>query len=300
VVAVGGTTLSLDSSASYLSEDTWTGSGAGSSAIFSEPSWQQNLGDSMRDEADVSYDADPNTGVLVVQNGSHFAVGGTSAGSPQWAALTTLASQAANRRFGSIAGKLYALTGTSSFHDITTGSDGYFSATTGWDYPTGLGSPDANVLVSSLLGPSVPVKSNSLFQGLNVTTTGNLQVNDLASTVSGNLMVNAVNTTNTVQIYGRSYMLSGIKIQNRTMLEEASFLLNVPVSPYPLSIDVTLTIQNNATKVMVTVTREISVSGSNAVNIVDVTFVTSYFNSVQAAPAIIPERTSPREAAWTL
>jgi subtilase family serine protease len=288
VVAVGGTALNLDSSASYVGESVWGGSGAGSSVDFGKPSWQQGLGDSMRDIVDVSYDADPNTGVLVVQNGSHFTVGGTSAGSPQWAGLTALASQASNRRFGSIAGKLYALEASSSYHDIVTGSDGYFSATPGWDYPTGLGTPDANLFVSSFLGPSVAVRSSSLFQGLNVTTTGNLQVDNPASTVSGSLTVNAVNSTNGVQVYRKSYTLTGIKIQNRTLFEEASFLLNVPVSPYPLSMDLTLTIQNNATKVMVTVSREISVSGGNAVNIVDVTFVMSYFNSVQGTPSYNP------------
>ncbi len=68
VVAVGGTTLNLNSSAYYVSEDAWSGSGAGASTIFSKPSWQQGLGDSMRDIADVSYDADPRIGVLVVEN----------------------------------------------------------------------------------------------------------------------------------------------------------------------------------------------------------------------------------------
>ena len=288
VVAVGGTTLNLDSSASYVSESAWSGSGAGSSMIFGKPSWQHSLGDLMRDEVDVSYDADPNTGVLVVQNGSHYTVGGTSAGSPQWAGLTAIASQAAKLRFGSITSKLYVLNGQSSYHDATTGSDGYFSAGTGWDYPTGLGTPDANLLVGSLLGPSVPVQSTSLFQGLNVTTTGTLAVNNFTSTVSGTLMVNAVNATDGGQVYGKSYTLTGIKIQNQTMSRGASFLLSVPISPYPLTIDLTLTAQHNTTSAIVTVTREISVSGSNIVNIVDVTFVMSYFNTVQGSPSYDP------------
>ena len=288
VVAVGGTTLNLDSSASYVGEDVWSGSGAGSSATFGKPSWQQGLGDSMRDIVDVSYDADPSTGVLVVQNGSHFTVGGTSAGSPQWAGLTALTSQAASLRFGSIASKLYDPKKQSSYHDITTGTDGYFSARPGWDYPTGLGTPDANVFVSSFLGSSIPVRSTSLFQGLNVTTTGTLAVNNSTSTVSGTLTVNAANATSGGKVYGKSYTMTGIKIRNQTILEEAGFLLIVPVNPYSLSIDLTVTIQNNATKVMVTVSREISVSGGSAVNIVDVTFVMSYFNSVQGSPSYNP------------
>src|SRR5256712_4156276 len=120
VVAVGGTSLTLNSDASYGSETTWTGSGAGSSTIFTKPTWQQGLGDSMRDIVDVAYDADPNTGVLVVRGGLEYQVGGTSAGSPQWAALIDLASQANGQTYGSINSKLYKL---SSYHDITLGSD---------------------------------------------------------------------------------------------------------------------------------------------------------------------------------
>lgn len=288
IVAVGGTTLSLDSSASYVGESVWDGSGAGSSVTFGKPSWQQGLGGSMRDIVDVSYDADPSTGVLVVQNGSHFTVGGTSAGSPQWAGLTALAGQAANLRFGSIGSKLYDSKKQYSYHDITTGTDGYFSAGPGWDYPTGLGTPDANLFVSSFLGSSIPVRSNSLFQGLNVTTTGTLAVNNSTSTVSGTLTVNAANATSGGQVYGKSYTVTGIKIQNQTMFAKASFLLNVPVNPYSLSIDLTLTTGNNGTRIMVTVSREISASGGNAINIVDVTFVMSYFNSVQGSPSYNP------------
>jgi subtilase family serine protease len=147
VVAVGGTSLNLNSTAGYVGETAWSGSGAGSSSVFSKPAFQLGLGDSMRDITDVSYDADPNTGVLVVKGGGEYEVGGTSAGSPQWAALVDLASQANATRFGSILPKLYKL---SSFHDITSGSDGFFTASSGWDYPTGLGTPDATRLVNSL------------------------------------------------------------------------------------------------------------------------------------------------------
>lgn len=147
VASVGGTTLTLKSDASYSSETAWSGSSAGASIVFSKPTWQQGLGDSMRDIVDVSYDGDPNTGVLVVQGGKTFQVGGTSAGSPQWAALAALASQANSIKYGSIAPRLYKI---SSYHDITAGSDGFFSATIGWDYPTGLGTPDANAIVNAL------------------------------------------------------------------------------------------------------------------------------------------------------
>jgi subtilase family serine protease len=289
VVAVGGTTLTLNSSASYVSEYAWSGSSAGSSLIFGKPSWQQGLGDSMRDIVDVAYDADPNTGVLVVENGANYQVGGTSAGSPQWAALAALASQAANLRLGAIASKLYALNGLSSFHNVTTGSDGYFSAGPGWNYPTGLGTPDAYQLVSSLLGPSVPVQSSSIFQGMNVTTTGSLQVNNSTSTVSGILAVNATNATDGRPIFAKNYTLTGINLRNQTRSEEAMFLLQVPINPYPLSIDLTLTIQHNSTGISVEVTRDIAISRGSTVSIADLTFVASHFNSVQGTPSYDPQ-----------
>jgi subtilase family serine protease len=160
VVAVGGTSLTLNSTSSYAGETAWSGSSAGSSVVFAKPSWQVGLGDSMRDVVDISYDADPNTGVLVVQGGKEFQVGGTSAGSPQWAALAALASQANSLSYGSILSKLYKLT---SYHDVTSGSDGFFSAKPGWDYPTGLGTPDANATVTSLAptSPAPPPPSGS-------------------------------------------------------------------------------------------------------------------------------------------
>ncbi len=163
VVAVGGTSLFLNSDASYSSETTWSGSSAGSSIVFSKPTWQQGLGDSMRDIVDVSYDGDPNTGVLVVQGGREFQVGGTSAGAPQWAALIALASQANSMRYGAGDPFLYKI---STFHDVKTGSDGFFSATVGWDYPTGMGSPDANATVKALATPigdfTIAINPNSL------------------------------------------------------------------------------------------------------------------------------------------
>ena len=286
VVAVGGTTLSLDSSANYLSEIAWSGSGAGASAVFAKPSWQQGLGNSMRDIADVSYDADPNTGFIVVQNGFQNIVGGTSAGSPQWAALTALAAQATGVRYGSINAKLYNL--TSSYHDVTLGSDGFFQAATGWDYPTGLGSPDATFLVNSLEGPSVEIRNTSLFQGLNVTTSGVLQTNTFTSTVSGTVTVNAVNATTGGVVYARNYTLTGLRIQNGTMGMKTIFLLNLPVSPYRLSVGISLTTQGATTRTLVSVTRQVSLSGSNTVNISDVTNVMGVFNAVKGSPGYNP------------
>ena len=68
VVAVGGTTLQLDSQGNYSSESGWSGSGGGISAYESQPAYQKGVvtqSTTYRTNPDVSYDADPNTGFPV-------------------------------------------------------------------------------------------------------------------------------------------------------------------------------------------------------------------------------------------
>lgn len=143
VVAVGGTTLNLASGS--VVETGWSGSGGGASRYEPRPAYQTNFGlsGSMRAVPDVSYDADPNTGVPVYDSLGYsgqygwFQVGGTSAGAPQWAAIQALGLSASNNNFyQDTKSSAYA----SYFRDITGGSNGY-SAGPGYDYVTGLGSP---------------------------------------------------------------------------------------------------------------------------------------------------------------
>jgi subtilase family serine protease len=167
VLAVGGTTLLLDSSNNRSSETAWSGSGGGTSSYYLEPSFQSGFQSSgLRGVPDVSYLADPNTGVLVFDsvNGGWFVVGGTSAGAPQWAALLALGNQLRvssgastltgspstiySLAKGSVAAP-YAINST-YFYDITQGNNGGYTALPGYDYVTGLGSPLANKLVPAL------------------------------------------------------------------------------------------------------------------------------------------------------
>jgi subtilase family serine protease len=154
VLSVGGTTLSLGSGSSYGSEKGWGGSGGGYSPYISEPTYQrgfQNTGH--RSNPDVAYDADPYSGFYVNQGGSWYAVGGTSAGAPQWAGLIAIANQgraAAGRApLSSALQAIYTLA-AADFHDITTGSNGY-KAGVGYDAVTGRGSPIANLVVRDLV-----------------------------------------------------------------------------------------------------------------------------------------------------
>lgn len=148
VTAVGGTTLDLSSGNAWASETAWADAGSGCSGYDAKPSWQTDSGCSNRTVADVSADADPNTGAAVYDSVSYqgqrgwFQVGGTSLASPLIAGVYALAGNAASVTYGS-----YPYSHTSSLHDITSGSNGtcgtyLCNATAGFDGPTGLGSPN--------------------------------------------------------------------------------------------------------------------------------------------------------------
>ncbi len=147
VVAVGGTTLNLGVDGSVISETAWSGSGGGISAYEAEPSYQVSYGvagaNGKRTVPDISYNANPVTGFSVYDSTAYggqtgwFQVGGTSAGAPQWAAIHSLGLSAYNSNLYSDAKTEPA----SFFRDIIVGSNGGFSASAGYDFVTGLGSP---------------------------------------------------------------------------------------------------------------------------------------------------------------
>ncbi len=159
VVGVGGTSLSLDAYGNVISETAWSGSGGGISAYEPRPAYQNAWqGASNRGVPDISYDADPNTGVPVYisnYNGSTgwVTVGGTSAGAPQWASLFALVNSARITSLSSADTALYSLGETNysgDYRDITSGSNGSYVAGSGYDYVTGLGGPRANNLIPAL------------------------------------------------------------------------------------------------------------------------------------------------------
>ncbi|HVX84024.1 MAG TPA: proprotein convertase P-domain-containing protein [Phycisphaerae bacterium] len=165
VLAVGGTTLNV-SGTSYVSETAWSGSGGGVSSRESLPSFQSLIHVSIagRNTPDVSMLADPNTGVAVYDSYDFGAatpwitVGGTSLATPMWAGIISIVNQGrAQAGIGSLDGPtqtipmIYALPAT-DFHDITSGSNGAFSAGPGYDLVTGRGSPIANLLIPDLVG----------------------------------------------------------------------------------------------------------------------------------------------------
>lgn len=153
VVAVGGTSLTRDSSARGWNETAWSGAGSGCSAYNAKPTYQ-TISDSvcgMKADADVSAVADPNTGVAVYDSYSYqgrsgwMVFGGTSASSPIIASVYALAGD-----FGASAGG-YTWAHASGLNDVTSGTNGTCSTAVlcdagsgpgGWDGPTGLGTPN--------------------------------------------------------------------------------------------------------------------------------------------------------------
>jgi subtilase family serine protease len=200
VVGVGGTTLRLNSAGNIFSETGW-GSGnlsfffGGSGGGFSQyeslslAPYQQGVtttenGFSLtsfgrRLSPDVAYDANPNTGFPVLDgaDGGWFAVGGTSAGAPQWAALIAIADAArVSNGLSPLSSTqtltaLYSTAFANAFNDITSGSTGAYqvvnssnrvigtipvTAVKGYDLVTGLGTPKAAQLITDLANvPSV-------------------------------------------------------------------------------------------------------------------------------------------------
>lgn len=189
VISVGGTSLYVaDTSGTYYEEQSWSGTSGGYSQVEIEPTYQEAAQDTgVRTSPDVAYDADPNTGLAVYDSLAYEGyvgwqvVGGTSAGSPQWAALVAIADQGrvadgkatldgASQTLPALYSLYYAPGGptyaqyTSEFNDVIDqmGGGGRFHwrfggygsanpATTGYDLSTGLGSPKAGALVSALI-----------------------------------------------------------------------------------------------------------------------------------------------------
>ncbi|MGD0622737.1 MAG: S53 family peptidase, partial [Thermacetogeniaceae bacterium] len=189
VIAVGGTSLPYDANGNPepAEETAWSDSGGGISSSEAQPSWQTNFGitGSYRSVPDVAFDADPNTGVNVYFDDSTFrgtagwlTIGGTSLSVQCWAAIMALADQ--NSRMTNTSQALYRLAGSKSnfnpdgaYRDITTGSNGGYSAGVGYDLVTGLGSPVANVLVPDLTAnPKISVSPSSGAEGANFVVTG--------------------------------------------------------------------------------------------------------------------------------
>ncbi|KUO13635.1 putative Ig domain-containing protein [Streptomyces sp. DSM 15324] len=214
VTAVGGTALATSSTTRGWTESVWhtsstEGTGSGCSAYDPKPSWQTDTGCAKRMEADVSAVADPATGVAVYDTygGSGWAVyGGTSASAPIIAGVYALAGTPGS---GDYPAK-YPYSHTGNLYDVTSGSNGtcstsYFcTARTGYDGPTGWGTPNGTTAFTAgtATGNTVTVTN----PGSRSTTTG--------SAVS--LQISATDSAGATLTYSASGLPAGLSIGSTT------------------------------------------------------------------------------------
>lgn len=168
VLTVGGTTLHLNASGGYGSEDGWSSGGGGYSLRSPEPSYEKAVGipDSYGAMAkpDVAADADPATGVWIYDGsvGGWSSIGGTSVATPLWAGFVADVNELrATNGFAPLGDfhaylylHVYGTNGTSAnytaeLHDVKKGNNGW-PAGKGWDPVTGLGSMNGYPLLQQL------------------------------------------------------------------------------------------------------------------------------------------------------
>lgn len=178
-LACGGTKLSVANN-KYGSEVVWNemanqegSTGGGVSDFFAKPAYQANAPNLNvppsvnpghfvgRGLPDVCGDADPVTGYDVYVDGQASVIGGTSAVAPLWAGLTACINQILGKKVGALSSLVYLqiapVVGT--FHDITNGNNGAYSAGPGWDACTGWGSPIGSTIVAALTGKAASALS---------------------------------------------------------------------------------------------------------------------------------------------
>lgn len=154
VIAAGGTTISRNPNTGYfLLENTWQDTGGGSSAYEPRPHFQdriEGIVGQTRGTPDLSFDANPNTGVWVVdtnlfqgQPGGFFIVGGTSLSTPGLAGIINNAGKFARSSQAENSIIYRGFFSGDNFRDIVYGNCGFnigSFATPGWDFCTGVGS----------------------------------------------------------------------------------------------------------------------------------------------------------------
>jgi kumamolisin len=171
ITSVGGTDLTTASAGgAWASETAWSSSGGGITPNnFAIPSWQvaaaagcTSCSQTLRNGPDISANSNYTFYVCADQTSCTANLyGGTSFAAPMWAGFLALVNQQAVANGGSTLGfvnpALYDILAGSDygtdFHDITSGSNG-FTATTGYDLVTGVGSPTGQALVDALAGTS--------------------------------------------------------------------------------------------------------------------------------------------------
>ena len=144
VISAGGTQVNR-SGGNYTNQTAWSEGGGGPSAYEARPSFQNSIEGivgTKRGTPDFSFDSSGGSPVAVYNSncyGGWLEVYGTSVASPSLAGIVNNAGTF-NTSSNAENTEIYAnYTNTADFTDVTSGSCGTHSATTGWDFCTGVG-----------------------------------------------------------------------------------------------------------------------------------------------------------------
>jgi PKD repeat protein len=199
VTAAGGTSLAPAATASPrgFSEGAWSGAGSGCDLAVPKPAWQTDTGCTGRSYADLSADADPNTGLAVYDAGQWLQFGGTSLATPLIAAYYAITGVAATS-------PQWAYGASGQLNDITSGSNGSCAADiayictagSGYDGPTGLGSISGAAVTGApgIGGPAISTGGADSYTA---------SVGATSATIAGGIYRNGLHTTWSIQ-YGTS------------------------------------------------------------------------------------------------
>ncbi|MFJ9823338.1 putative Ig domain-containing protein [Streptomyces sp. NPDC101160] len=222
VTSVGGTSLSRASGTSRgWSESVWgtssggNGAGSGCSAYTTKPSWQTDTGCAKRTVSDVSAVADPATGLAVYdsyQASGWNVYGGTSASAPIVAAVYALAGTPAAGSYPSS----YPYAHTASLNDVTSGANGscgssyLCTAKSGYDGPTGLGTPNGTAaFTGGTTGGNTVTVTNPGNRSTTVNTATTLQIQATDSASGQTLTYSATGLPPGLSINASTGLISG-------------------------------------------------------------------------------------------
>lgn len=231
VLAIGGTSLYPVNN--HYEQSAWGGvydgssygSGGGYSSYFSTPWWQVAPGfdSSYRGTPDVSMNANKNTGMLVIYDAKPYKIGGTSIAAPIWADIISLMDQSLHTSLGFVNPLLYQLANSSFYksvyEDITSGNNGYYNATSGWDAATGIGTPLVGQLINAtqkILEPygAVALVNGTGYNSSGITVTLNITGSPENETYNGSTFYYVGSYFNTA-----NFAKFGIRVNNTSVSE---------------------------------------------------------------------------------
>jgi PKD repeat protein len=249
VTAAGGTSLApaATSNARGFSESAWSvtqtpdgpaGGGSGCDVNESRPTYQPNMGCNGRAYADLSADADPNTGLEVVDDGNWGVLGGTSLAAPLIAAYYAITG--IDDTTSSTSGKwAYTTPDSALLNDITSGSNGTCSAYpyictagTGYDGPTGMGSISGAVATGApgIGGPPIKPQYTPATPGASNPDSYTESTRADGATITGGIYPNGLDTTWWIQYWPAN---GGGSVQQTPASDIGSGTSPVMVTGYP-------------------------------------------------------------------